>query len=150
MRELPPVDLLAAGVELRQPLARELEEGLRAGPLAVRPRGAPEYEARVTRSERDRATANCVLHYAAQHHPLLILVEAMPTVTAEQIPGLLTAAGTIKNNGSIDEAEATAPTRCPTRSGARRLRRVSPGLLFSGWYKQNGSHRHRDRAAPAE
>ena len=29
----------------------------------------PDYEARVTRSERDRATANCVLHYAAQHHP---------------------------------------------------------------------------------
>jgi DNA (cytosine-5)-methyltransferase 1 len=30
--------------------------------------------------------------------------EAMPTVTSDQIPGLLTAAGTIKNNGSIDEA----------------------------------------------
>ncbi len=35
----------------------------------------PDYEACVTRSERDRATANCVLAYAAQHHPRLILVE---------------------------------------------------------------------------
>lgn len=35
----------------------------------------PEFEEAVTRSERDRATANCVLHYAAQHHPRLILVE---------------------------------------------------------------------------
>jgi hypothetical protein len=35
----------------------------------------PDFDERVTRSERDRATANCVLHYAAQHHPRLILVE---------------------------------------------------------------------------
>ena len=34
--------------------------------------------------------------------------EAMPTVTADQIPGLLTAAGTIKNNGSILEAKYRA------------------------------------------
>ncbi|WP_245726946.1 DNA cytosine methyltransferase [Streptomyces longwoodensis] len=35
----------------------------------------PEFEARVTRSERDRATATCVLQYAGRHHPRLILVE---------------------------------------------------------------------------
>ncbi|MFE6714004.1 DNA cytosine methyltransferase [Streptomyces sp. NPDC057695] len=35
----------------------------------------PDYEDRVTRSERDRATANCVLHYAQTHRPRLILVE---------------------------------------------------------------------------
>ncbi|MFJ9351744.1 DNA cytosine methyltransferase [Streptomyces sp. NPDC101237] len=35
----------------------------------------PDFEARVTRSERDRATASCVLHYAAEHHPQVILVE---------------------------------------------------------------------------
>ncbi|MFD5384326.1 DNA cytosine methyltransferase [Streptomyces sp. NPDC127074] len=35
----------------------------------------PDYEARVTRSERDRATANCVLHYAQTHRPRMILVE---------------------------------------------------------------------------
>ncbi|SLC74029.1 Uncharacterised protein [Mycobacteroides abscessus subsp. abscessus] len=34
--------------------------------------------------------------------------EAMPTVTSDQIPGLLTAAGVIKNNGSIDEAQYRA------------------------------------------
>ncbi|MFB9437370.1 DNA cytosine methyltransferase [Streptomyces showdoensis] len=42
----------------------------------------PDYEARVTRSERDRATANCVLHYAAQHRPRLILVECTTELTS--------------------------------------------------------------------
>lgn len=35
----------------------------------------PDYEDRVTKSERDRATANCVLHYAQKHRPRMILVE---------------------------------------------------------------------------
>ncbi|MFD6113870.1 DNA cytosine methyltransferase [Streptomyces yangpuensis] len=49
----------------------------------------PDYEARVTRSERDRATANCVLHYAAQHRPRLILVECTTELTSwgPAIPG---------------------------------------------------------------
>ena len=42
----------------------------------------PDFDARVTRSERDRATANCVLHYAAQHHPRLILVECTTELTS--------------------------------------------------------------------
>lgn len=42
----------------------------------------PEFDARVTRSERDRATANCVLHYAQRHHPRLILIECTTELTS--------------------------------------------------------------------
>jgi DNA (cytosine-5)-methyltransferase 1 len=64
--------------------------------------------------------------------------EAMPTVTADQIPGLLTAAGTIKNNGSIDEAQYRAhPVSDPL--GTVISTSASQALLFSGWYKQNGT-----------
>jgi DNA (cytosine-5)-methyltransferase 1 len=64
--------------------------------------------------------------------------EAMPTVTSDQIPGLLTAAGTIKNNGSIDEAGYRAhPVSDPL--GTVISTSASQSLLFSGWYKQNGT-----------
>lgn len=64
--------------------------------------------------------------------------EAMPTVTSEQIPGLLTAAGTIKNNGSIDEAKYRAhPVSEPLGAITSD---PTQALLFSGWYKQNGSN----------
>ena len=63
--------------------------------------------------------------------------EAMPTVTADQIPGLLTAAGVIKNNGGIDEARYRShPVDAPLGTVTAG---DSKGLLFSGWYKQNGS-----------
>lgn len=72
--DLPPADLLAAGVScVNHSLAntvRAYEQGLTLFELED-----PDYEARVTRSERDRATATCVLQYAAKHHPRLILVE---------------------------------------------------------------------------
>lgn len=64
--------------------------------------------------------------------------EPMPTVTSDQIPGLLTAAGTIKNNGSIDEAQYRAhPVSDPL--GTLVASSANQALLFSGWYKQNGS-----------
>jgi site-specific DNA-cytosine methylase len=64
--------------------------------------------------------------------------EAMPTVTSEQIPGVLTAAGLIKNNGSIDEAKYRShPLSAPI--GTIVGSAVTQGVLFSGWYKQNGS-----------
>lgn len=64
--------------------------------------------------------------------------ESMPTVTSDQIPGLLTAAGTVKNNGSIDEARYRAhPVSDPL--GTVVASAASQGVLFSGWYKQNGS-----------
>ncbi|MBT2469341.1 DNA cytosine methyltransferase [Streptomyces sp. ISL-66] len=79
--DLPPADLLAAGVScVNHSLAntvRAYEQGLTLFELED-----PDYEARVTRSERDRATANCVLQYAAQHHPRLILVECTTQLTS--------------------------------------------------------------------
>lgn len=64
--------------------------------------------------------------------------EAMPTVTSDQIPGLLTAAGVIKNNGSIDEAQYRAhPASDPLGTVVGSA--ITQGVLFSGWYKQNGS-----------
>lgn len=74
VRELPPVDLLAAGVSCVNHSPANTKKAYEQG-LSLFDLEDPEYEARVTRSERDRATANCVLHYAAQHHPRLILVE---------------------------------------------------------------------------
>jgi DNA (cytosine-5)-methyltransferase 1 len=64
--------------------------------------------------------------------------EAMPTVTAEQIPGLLTAAGRVQCNGSIEEAKYRAyPVDKPLGTVVGSA--VTQGMLFSGWYKQNGS-----------
>ncbi|MFD5906459.1 DNA cytosine methyltransferase [Streptomyces microflavus] len=80
-RDLPPADLLAAGVScVNHSLAntrRAYEQGLTLFELED-----PDYEARVTKSERDRATANCVLQYAAKHHPRLILVECTTQLTS--------------------------------------------------------------------
>ena len=73
-RQLPAADLFTAGVScVNHSLAntqRAYEQGLTLFDLHD-----PDYEERVTRSERDRATANCVLHYAQVHHPRVILVE---------------------------------------------------------------------------
>ncbi len=74
VRDLPAGDLLSAGVScVNHSPANSLKAYEERGTLFDRQ--DDEYEARVTRSERDRATANCVLHYAATHHPRLILVE---------------------------------------------------------------------------
>ncbi|MEU3656497.1 DNA cytosine methyltransferase [Streptomyces sp. NPDC032161] len=73
-RDLPAADLLAAGVScVNHSLANTVKAYEQGGTLFELE--DPDYEARVTKSERDRATANCVLHYAAKHHPRLILVE---------------------------------------------------------------------------
>ncbi len=88
VRELPAGDLLAAGVSCvnHSPAntKRAYEQGLSLFDLED-----PDYEARVTRSERDRATANCVLHYAAMHHPRLILVECTTELASwgQLVPG---------------------------------------------------------------
>jgi len=55
-----------------------------------------------------------------KHTVPTVHAEPMPTVTADQIPGLLTAAGTIKNNGAIDEAQNRA------HPSATRSARSSP------------------------
>ncbi|MFF4834061.1 DNA cytosine methyltransferase [Streptomyces sp. NPDC001315] len=80
-RDLPAADLLLAGVSCvnhsQANTIKAYEQGSTLFDLED-----PDYEARVTRSERDRATANCVLHYAAAHHPRLILVECTTQLTS--------------------------------------------------------------------
>jgi site-specific DNA-cytosine methylase len=87
-RDLPAADLLVAGVSCvnhsQANTIKAYEQGLTLFEL-----DDPDFEERVTRSERDRATANCVLHYAAQHHPRLILIECTTELTSwgPAIPG---------------------------------------------------------------
>ncbi|GAA1986591.1 DNA cytosine methyltransferase [Amycolatopsis minnesotensis] len=80
-RDLPAADLLAAGVSCVNHSHANTLKAYEQG-LTLFGMNDPEFESRVTRSERDRATANCVLHYAAQHHPRLILVECTTELTS--------------------------------------------------------------------
>ena len=73
-RDLPKADLLAAGVSCVNHSPANTKKAY-AQALSLFDVQDPDFEARVTRSERDRATANCVLHYADAHHPRVILVE---------------------------------------------------------------------------
>lgn len=87
-RDLPAADLLVAGVSCtNHSQANTVKAYAQDGTLFEL--DDPDFEARVTRSERDRATANCVLHYAAQHHPRLILIECTTELTSwgPAVPG---------------------------------------------------------------
>ncbi|MEV0220826.1 DNA cytosine methyltransferase [Streptomyces sp. NPDC050704] len=73
-RDLPRADLLAAGVScVNHSQANTVKAYSQR--MSLFDLDDPDFDARVTKSERDRATANCVLHYAAEHHPWIILVE---------------------------------------------------------------------------
>lgn len=87
-RDLPPADLLAAGVSCKNHSQANSEKAYETG-LSLFDMEDSEYDDAATKSERDRATANCVLHYAAQHHPRLILVECTTELTSwgPAIPG---------------------------------------------------------------
>lgn len=74
-RDLPAADLLVAGVSCTSHSQANTQKAYAQGLTLFEMDEDPDYEARVTRSERDRATALCVLQYAAQHHPRMILVE---------------------------------------------------------------------------
>lgn len=80
-RDLPAADLLAAGVSCVNHSQANTKKAYEQG-LSLFDLEDPDFEDSVTRSERDRATANCVLHYAAQHHPRLILVECTTELTS--------------------------------------------------------------------
>ncbi|MYU20777.1 DNA cytosine methyltransferase [Streptomyces sp. SID8352] len=73
-RDLPAADLLVAGVSCVNHSFANTQRAYAHG-LTLFGMDDPDYEDRVTRSERDRATANCVLHYAQKHRPRMILVE---------------------------------------------------------------------------
>ncbi len=72
--DLPPADLLAAGISCTSHSQANTQRAYAQG-LTLFDIKDEEYEERVTRSEKDRATALCVLQYAGQHRPRLILVE---------------------------------------------------------------------------
>jgi site-specific DNA-cytosine methylase len=88
VRHLPAADLLAAGVSCVNHSIANTMKAYELG-LTLFDLEDPEYDERVTRSERDRATANCVLHYAQQHHPRLILVECTTELQSwgPRVPG---------------------------------------------------------------
>lgn len=73
-RDLPAADLLVAGVSCVNHSQANTKKAYQQG-LSLFDLDDPDFDARVTRSERDRATANCVLHYAERHHPRMILIE---------------------------------------------------------------------------
>ena len=73
-RDLPAGDLLVAGVSCVNHSFANTQRAYAHG-LTLFGMNDPDYEDRVTKSERDRATANCVLHYAQTHRPRMILVE---------------------------------------------------------------------------
>ncbi|MEU4224357.1 DNA cytosine methyltransferase [Nonomuraea sp. NPDC026600] len=73
-RDLPPADLLVAGVSCVNHSQANTKKAY-AESLSLFDLPDPEFEERVTKSERDRATANCALHYVAEHHPRMILIE---------------------------------------------------------------------------
>ena len=74
VRDLPAADFLTGGVSCVNHSPANTMKAYAEG-LTLFNFEDQDYEDRVTKSERDRATANCVLHYAAMHHPRLILVE---------------------------------------------------------------------------
>ncbi|MDX2732838.1 DNA cytosine methyltransferase [Streptomyces sp. PA03-2a] len=87
-RDLPAADLLVAGVTCTNHSQANTVKAYEQGGTLFELED-PDYEARVTKSERDRATANCVLHYAAEHRPRLILIECTTELTSwgSAIPG---------------------------------------------------------------
>lgn len=87
-RDLPPADLLVAGVSCVNHSQANSKKAYEQG-LSLFDLDDPDYDARVTKSEKDRATANCVLHYADVHHPTVILVECTTELTSwgPAVPG---------------------------------------------------------------
>ncbi|MGX1809695.1 DNA cytosine methyltransferase [Nocardia sp. NPDC055321] len=87
-RDLPAADLLVAGVTCTNHTIANTKKAYEQG-LSLFDLEDPDFDERVTRSERDRATANCVLHYARKHHPRMILIECTTELTSwgTAIPG---------------------------------------------------------------
>lgn len=87
-RDLPAGDILAAGVTCTNHTIANTQKAYEQG-LSLFDLEDPDFDDRVTKSERDRATANCVLHYAQRHHPRLMLIECTTELTSwgPAIPG---------------------------------------------------------------
>ena len=81
VRDLPAADILGAGVSCVNHSQANTKKAYAQG-LSLFDLDDPDFDDRVTRSEKDRATANCVLHYAAKHHPRMIIVECTTELTS--------------------------------------------------------------------
>ncbi|MEU1986139.1 DNA cytosine methyltransferase [Nocardia sp. NPDC019395] len=79
--DLPAADLLVAGISCVNHSQANTQKAYEEGWTLFGVQD-PEFEKRVTRSERDRATANCVLAYVRKHHPSLVLVECTTELTS--------------------------------------------------------------------
>ncbi len=79
--QLPKADVLVAGISCtnhsRANTQKAYEQRLTLFDIVD-----DEYEAAVTKSEKDRATALCVLQYADAHHPRMILIECTTELTS--------------------------------------------------------------------
>lgn len=150
--ERPGSDCRTRGID--QPLWAQTATnttGLVTPPVAIAvanyqggPRGAGHPLPTQVGSETMAIVSSGVIPYRKNTLPT-IHDEAMPTVTADQIPGLLTAAGTITNNGDLDDVRYRAHSLADPR-GTLGGSAASQGMLFSGWFKQNGSRG--DETAP--
>lgn len=80
-RDLPRADLLVAGVSCTNHSQANTTKAYEQR-LSLLDLVDPDFDERVTRSEKDRATANCVLHYAQANHPRMILVECTTELTS--------------------------------------------------------------------
>lgn len=87
-RDLPAADILVAGVSCVNHSQANTKKAYQQG-LSLFDLEDPDFDDRVTRSERDRATANCVLHYAERHRPRVILIECTTELVSwgPAIPG---------------------------------------------------------------
>ncbi|MBF6163047.1 DNA cytosine methyltransferase [Nocardia cyriacigeorgica] len=79
--DLPAADLLVAGISCVNHSQANTQKAYEQGWTLFGVED-PEFDERVTRSERDRATANCVLAYVRKHHPRLVLLECTTELTS--------------------------------------------------------------------
>ena len=86
--DLPYADILVAGVACTSHSSANAKKAYAGG---IRPHDIddPEWERRVRKSERERATTTCVLQYAAKHHPWMMLIECTTELTSwgDALPG---------------------------------------------------------------
>lgn len=88
VRDLPYADLLTAGVSCVNHSQANTKRAYATGE-SLFDMDDDEYNDQVTKSEKDRATANCILHYADVHHPKMILVECTTELVSwgNAVPG---------------------------------------------------------------
>jgi DNA (cytosine-5)-methyltransferase 1 len=87
--DLPRADLLVAGISCTHHSGANTKKAYERGWTLFDMPQDEEYETRVTNSERDRATALCVLQYAAKNNPRVMIIECTTELTAwgPLIPG---------------------------------------------------------------